>query len=358
MINTVFDIFAQGVAGWAKAAGAAGIGRVAGILGETGIFGGAGASGIAGMAGRTWSAGIAAADEAQRLIVPDSVQKARWAEAVGQLSRFDLEQTLRSLVSDLIWIGLKLVVALLIYLLGRWLIRRIVRVMERAFDRRNVDTSLRSFLLALVRVIFYILLILTVIQLVGINTTSIVALLASAGLAIGMALSGTLQNFAGGVMILLLRPYRVGDFISAQGQSGTVEEIMLFTTRIITGDRQTIFIPNSSISSAIIDNYSRAEQRRVDIAVGISYGDDVEVARETLLGLCAADGRVLKDPEPQVVVAELGESSVNLSLRLWVQNADYWAVRFAMNERIYKALPQRGISFPFPQLDLHIRNNQ
>lgn len=358
MINSVFDIFAQVVAGWTRFLGTAGIGRIGGILGDTGIFGGTGASGNTGIAGRAWGAGIAVADEAERLIVPDSVQKAHWAEAVGKLSNLDLEQTLRLLVADLIWIGLKLLVALLIYILGRWLIRRIVRVMERAFERRNVDTSLRSFLLTLVRVIFYIMLILTVIQLVGINTTSIVALLASAGLAIGMALSGTLQNFAGGVMILLLRPYRVGDFISAQGQSGTVEEIMLFTTRIITGDRRTIFIPNSSISSAIIDNYSHAEQRRVDIAVGISYGDDVEVARKTLLELCAADGRVLKDPEPQVVVTELGESSVNLSLRLWVPNADYWAVRFAMNERIYKELPQRGISFPFPQLDLHIRNNQ
>ncbi len=292
------------------------------------------------------------------LIVPDSVQKARWAEAVEQLADFDLEQTLRSLASDLIWIGLKLLVALFIYFVGRWLIRRIGQMMERTFERRNVDTSLRSFLLTLVRVIFYILLILTVIQLIGINTTSILALLASAGLAIGMALSGTLQNFAGGVMILLLRPYRVGDFISAQGQSGTVEEIMLFSTRITTADRQTIFIPNSSISTSIIDNYSHSKLRRVDIAVAISYGDDLDAAREGLLELCAADGRVLKDPEPQVVVTDLGENSVNLSLRLWVLNADYWDVRFALNERIYKTLPQRGCKFPFPQMDVHISNNQ
>ena len=292
------------------------------------------------------------------LIVPDSVQKERWAEALGQLANFDLEETLRSLAADLIWFGLKLLVALLIYFVGRWLIRRVGRMMERAFEHRNVDTSLRSFLLTLVRVIFYILLILTVIQLVGINTTSILALLASAGLAIGMALSGTLQNFAGGVMILLLRPYRVGDFISAQEQSGTVEEIMLFTTRITTADRQTIFIPNSSISTSIIDNYSHSKLRRVDIAVAISYGDDVDLAREVLLELCAADGRVLKDPEPQVVVTDLGDNSVNLSLRLWVLNADYWDVRLALNERIYKTLPQRGLRFPFPQMDVHIKNNQ
>ncbi len=292
------------------------------------------------------------------LIVPDSVQKERWAKALGQLADFDIEQTFRSLAEDLIWIGLKLLVALLLYFVGRWLIRRIGRMMERAFERRNVDTSLRSFLLTLVRVVFYILLILTVVQLIGINTTSIVALVASAGLAIGMALSGTLQNFAGGVMILLLRPYRVGDFISAQGQSGTVEEIMLFSTRITTGDRQTIFIPNSSISTSIIDNYSHSKLRRVDIAVAISYGDDLDAAREGLLELCAADGRVLKDPEPQVVVSELGANSVNLSLRLWVLNADYWDVRFALNERIYKTLPQRGCKFPFPQMDVHISNNQ
>ena len=179
----------------------------------------------------------------------------------------------------------------------------------------------------------------------------------AATLAIGMALSGTAQNFAGGVMILLMKPYRVGDFISAQGQSGTVREIKLFSTVITTGDNQTIYIPNNSIATAIIDNYSTSETRRVDWTIGISYGDDVDGARRALLDLLAADSRVLTDPAPVVWVAALADSSVNLSVRAWVKNADYWDVFFENNEKIYKLLPLKGISFPFPQMDVHVKQN-
>lgn len=166
-----------------------------------------------------------------------------------------------------------------------------------------------------------------------------------------------MQNFAGGVMILLLKPYRVGDYISAQGQSGTVKSIMLFSTQILTTDNQTIYIPNSSISSAIIDNYSAAETRRVEISVGISYGDDVDVAREAILALAKADARILTDPAPVVYVTALADSSVNLSARLWVKNEDYWSVFFEMNEKVYKVLPQKGINFPFPQMDVHLKKD-
>ena len=172
-----------------------------------------------------------------------------------------------------------------------------------------------------------------------------------------MALSGTAQNFAGGVMILLMKPYRVGDYISAQGQSGTVKEIKLFSTVILTADNQTIYIPNNTIATAIIDNYSTAELRRVEWTVGISYGDDVDVARRAILELLEADPRVERSPAPVVWVAALADSAVNLSVRAWVKNADYWNIFFEYNEKMYKTLPEKGIGFPFPQMDVHVKRN-
>jgi small conductance mechanosensitive channel len=199
-------------------------------------------------------------------------------------------------------------------------------------------------------------LLIVIVQTLGINTSSILALLASAGLAIGMALSGTLQNFAGGVVILLLRPYKVGDYIEAQGQAGTVESIGLFSTCLKSPDNQTIYVPNNSISSSVIDNYSQSETRRVDWLLSISYGDDVDVARREILAMLEADARVLKDKAPVVYVKNLGESSVDLSIRAWVANANYWSLYFDMNEKMYKELPTKGINFPFPQLDVNIKN--
>lgn len=297
---------------------------------------------------------LTATEQTEKLILPDSIQKAKFAETVDKFIHMDYQKVLTDLVSQSIWIVLKLVLALAIYMAGRWLIKRILKLLAAAFERRAVDRSLQTFLRNLVKVVCYILLILFIVQVLGVNTTSIVALLASAGLAVGMALSGTLQNFAGGVMILLLKPYRVGDFISAQGQSGTVEEIMLFSTRITTADRQVIFIPNSSIATSIIDNYSLSPLRRVDWTVSISYGDDVETARAAILELLAADARVMRDPAPAVYVAALAEASVNLSVRAWCSNADYWDLFFSMNERFYNVLPQKGIRFPYPQLDVHL----
>ena len=205
------------------------------------------------------------AQQTEKLIVPDSIQKAKFAETVEKIANMDLEKVLTNLVSESIWVGLKIVLALAIYMAGRWLIGRLIKLLSTAFEKRKVDRSLQIFLRNLIKTISYIVLILLIIQVMGINTTS-------AGLAIGMALSGTLQNFAGGVMILLLKPYRIGDYISAQGQSGTVQEIMLFSTKITTADKQTIYIPNSSIATAIINNYSTSETRRVEWVIGISYG--------------------------------------------------------------------------------------
>lgn len=291
------------------------------------------------------------------LMLPDSVQKARLAQTVDKIMHLDYQEVLSGLLSQLVWVGLKLLLALAIYFVGRWIVRRVVRLLDIAFEKRHVDTSLRSFLRNTVRVVFSLVLLMVVVQTLGVNVTSLIALFSAATLAIGMALSGTAQNFAGGVMILMMKPYRVGDYISAQGQSGTVREIKLFSTVILTSDNQTIYIPNNSIATAIIDNYSTAELRRVDWTVSISYGDDVDTARRAVLDLLAADARVLRDPEPVVWVAALADSSVNLSVRAWVRNADYWGVFFETNEKIYKLLPEKGIRFPFPQLDVHVNQN-
>ncbi len=295
------------------------------------------------------------AEDPAPLIVPDSLQKARFEETIDKISNLDLQQVFSSLLSESIWIVLKIILALVIYWAGRWLIRRLIKLLNGIYERRSVDKSLQTFLRNLVKAVCYIVLVLLIIQVIGINTTSIVALLASAGLAIGMALSGTLQNFAGGVMILLLKPYRVGDFIEAQGKSGTVEEIMLFSTKIATPAKQIIYIPNSSIATSIIDNYSTSPTRRADWSIGIAYGDDVESARKAILEILAADKRVLQDPAPVVYVATLADSAVTLSVRAWCANNDYWDLFFAMNEAFYKTLPQKGIHFPFPQMDIHLQ---
>mgnify|MGYP001622879414 FL=1 len=290
-------------------------------------------------------------------MLPDSVQKANLAETIDKVVHMDYRAFFMGMLGDAVWIVLKIVLALLIYAVGRWIIRRIVRVLDAVLERRQIDVSLRSFLRHTMRVVFSLLLILSVIQTLGVNVTSIIALFASATLAVGMALSGTAQNFAGGVMILLMKPYRVGDYISAQGQSGTVKEIKLFSTVILTADNQTIYIPNNTIATAIIDNYSTAELRRVEWTVGISYGDDVDVARRAILELLEADPRVERSPAPVVWVAALADSAVNLSVRAWVKNADYWNVFFEYNEKMYKTLPEKGIGFPFPQMDVHVKRN-
>ena len=291
------------------------------------------------------------------LMLPDSVQKAHFAETVHKIANLDFETVLQNLLSEAVWILLKILLALAIYFVGRWILRRIVRLLDLALEHRRVDISLRSFMRNTVRVIFTLLLVLIVVSTLGVNVTSLIAVFSAATLAIGMALSGTAQNFAGGVMILLMKPYRVGDYISAQGQSGTVREIKLFSTVITTADNQTIYIPNNSIATAIIDNYSTSDTRRVDWTIGISYGDDVDTARAAILAILAADNRVLGDPAPVVWVAALADSSVNLSARAWVKNGDYWNVFFENNEKFYKQLPEKGINFPFPQMDVHVKNN-
>ena len=289
------------------------------------------------------------------IFLPDSLQKAQLANAVQKIEELDYRQLFTDLTHEAGWVLLKIVLACVVYFIGRQVVKWVVRIMDKAFERHSVETSLRNFLRSLVKVLLMVMLLLAIIQTLGVNTSSFLALFASAGLAIGMALSGTLQNFAGGVVLLILRPYKVGDYIESMGQSGTVESIGLFSTCLKTPDNQTVYVPNNSIATSIIDNYSQSETRRVDWSLSISYGDDVDVARREILAMLEADERVLKESAPVVYVKNLGESSVDLVIRAWVANADYWSLYFDMNEKMYKELPLKGINFPFPQMDVHVK---
>lgn len=292
------------------------------------------------------------------LILPDSVQKQRLAESIEKLMNLDMQEMLSHLAEQAIWVFVKILIALAFYFVGRWLIRRILRLLDRMFERKEVDISIRPFIRNTASVVMILVLVLVVVQTLGVNVTSLIAIFSAATLAIGMALSGTAQNFAGGVMILAVKPYRVGDYITAQGQSGTVQEIKLFSTVITTVDNQTIYIPNNVIATGIIDNYSTATTRRTDWSLALSYGDDVEEARRVILEMLSADERILKEPAPVVWLNALEDSCIRLTVRAWVKNSDLWEVFFEYNERFYKELPKAGLRFPFPQLDIHVKNEK
>ena len=251
--------------------------------------------------------------------------------------------------------GIKLVVAIVVLLLGRWVIKLIKKGLTRIMERRKADPSLSSFLMSLVSVLLTFLLIIAIVGILGVNTSSLVALLASAGLAIGMALSGTLQNFAGGVMIMLFKPFKVGDFISAQGYEGVVNEIQIFNTHVLTPDNKEVILPNGSLSTGAMTNFSKQGTRRVDWSFSIAYGDDYDKAKSLLLRLCDEEGRIQKTPAPVVELGKLNNSSVDITVRVWVDAADYWAVFFSMNEKVYKAFATEGLSIPFPQMDVHMK---
>ncbi len=254
----------------------------------------------------------------------------------------------------IIW---KIAVAIFIYIAGRWIIRRLLQLFDIAYEKRGGDPSLKNFLRSTIKVLCSILLILVVVATIGIDITSIIALFASASLAIGMALSGTARNLAGGAVVLALKPYRVGDYIEAQGQQGTVMAINMFNTQMLTFDNRTIYVPNDTISTSIIDNYSEQEHRRIDFVIGLSYGSDVKAARKVILGEIAKDKRVLTQEgrKASVHLVDLADSSINLKIFVWVKSADYWSVKFETLETIYTELPKHGFSFPFPQMDLYVK---
>lgn len=340
--------------------------------------------------------------------LPDSVPTVD--NEMSMLRSLPFDELMNKLVTSMVTFAINLAIAIIVFYIGRLVISKLYRFTSGIFIKRNVDQSLTTFVLSMVRIVLYFILIVTVIGILGIETSSFIAIFASAGVALGMALSGTLQNFAGGVLILLLKPYKVGDYIEAQGYSGTVREIQIFHTVICTADNKSIIIPNGGLSTGSINNWSSGRVRRVDWIVSISYGDDIDAARAKILEILAGEPRVktsddteeiitvgnhkkddseesastekprgffkrvfgsgsksvqeiarrnaiitLKSPvvPPKVVVNELAASSVDLKATAWVDTGDYWGVFYDVNERIYKELPDAGISFPFPQLDVH-----
>lgn len=250
--------------------------------------------------------------------------------------------------------GKHILVACLVFFVGRFLVGVLNRFVARVLSRRHIDVGVQSFLCSLVNVLLMLLLVVSVIGALGVNTTSFAALLASAGVAIGMALSGNLQNIAGGLVILIFKPYRVGDWVEAQGVQGTVTEIQIFHTILTMSDNKVVYVPNGSMSTAVVVNYSRNEARRLQWTIGIDYGEDVERAKEAILGVLASDSRMLPEPAPFVAVEALADSSVNLVVRVWVKQADYWAVYYETYQQIYNAFNEKGIDFPFPQQTIHL----
>ena len=290
----------------------------------------------------------------ENLIVPDSVQKARFNQAVKDLANIDIRSVWNEMAEWVIWTGIKICIALVVFYVGRWLLHKLFRVVEVFLSRRKLELSLRSFALTATRVVGYAALFIVIFNILGFESSAVLAIFASMGLAIGMALSGTLQNFAGGVMILVLRPYRIGDYIEAQNISGTVTDIRLFNTIIHTTDKKTIYIPNNAISTSIINNYSTSTTRRCSWKVSVAYGDDYDQIREAMLNIINRDGRVLKEPAVYVRIDALADSAVVIEARAWVKNEDYWSVYDSVTEAFYKELPEHGANFPFPQLDVHL----
>ena len=275
-------------------------------------------------------------------------------ELFTSTSNVSLDVFLAKMIDLGISVGSKILLAIVVFLVGRWIVRRLNKLLAKILEKRHVEASLSTFVKSLVNITLTLLLIIVVIGVLGIETSSFIALFASAGVAIGMALSGTLQNFAGGVMILLFKPFKVGDTIEAQGQSGTVREIQIFNTILATPDNKIIIIPNGGLSTGLMKNYSREATRRVDWEFGIAYGDDYTKAKAVFARLLDADGRVLKDPAYFIALTSLGESSVNIVVRAWVNAGDYWGVYFDMNEKVYKTFAEENLNIPFPQLDVHL----
>ena len=263
------------------------------------------------------------------------------------------DQLINQLISWSIEAGRHILLALVVYIVGHYLIKLLNYLLARFLDRRNIEASIQTFAKSFVSIMLNVLLAVIVISALGLNTTSLAALLASFGVAIGMALSGNLQNFAGGLVILFLKPYKIGDWVEAQGIIGAVQSIQIFHTVLLTADGKQIYVPNGSMSSGSIINYTKTPTRRVEWAIGIEYGSDVEQARAIVLDLLKADKRIQESPEPEVRLKELGSSSVDLIVRCWTGNDDYWPVMFEVREKIYNAFNENGIAFPFTQITVH-----
>lgn len=255
--------------------------------------------------------------------------------------------------------GLKLIGAIAVWIIGSMVVKSMVNTFDKILNKSKTDASLKPFLKSIVGVLLKALLVITVLTMLGIEMTSFIAILGAAGLAIGMALSGTLQNFAGGVMILIFKPFKVGDFLEAQGYKGIVYEIQIFNTIVKTPDNKTIIIPNGGLSTSSMTNYSSEPFRRVDFTFGVGYGDSTEQTKEVLNDLITADKRILSggNYDAFVAVSGLGDSSVDFVVRVWVKSEDYWGVFFDMNENVYNSFNKAGLNIPYPQMDVHVHKN-
>ena len=256
---------------------------------------------------------------------------------------------------DFIWnVGPNLILALVVLIIGFWIIKLISKGTDKTLDKAKIEESLKRFLLSLINIALKALLLISVASMLGVATTSFVAVLGAAGLAVGLSLQGSLSNFAGGVLIILFKPFKVGDVIDAAGHIGSVHSIQVFNTILKTPDNKTIIIPNGSLSNGSITNYTMEDHRRVDMTFGIGYGDDIKKTKAVLQSLIKADKRIFTDPEPMIVVSELGDSSVNFAVRVWTKTSDYWGVFFDMQEKVKLEFDKEGISIPFPQRDVHM----
>ena len=255
----------------------------------------------------------------------------------------------------LISIGVNLAIAIAVIVIGFWVANKLSKTVRKVLTKKDTDLSLVGFLSSLTSTGLKILVLVTAITQLGVEMTSFIAILGAAGFAIGMAFSGTLANFAGGVMILFFKPFKIGDYVNMQGEEGTVKEVLIFNTILSTLDNKIVILANGAVANGTIVNYTKAENRRVDWSFGIAYGDDLKVAKELLSKFIAEDDRILKNPAPFVGLGELGDSSVNITTRAWVNHEDYWGVHFDMNERVYTEFEAAGLSIPFPQMDVHIQ---
>ena len=251
----------------------------------------------------------------------------------------------------------KFLLAIVVLLIGLWIIKTVVRVARRGMAARDMDETLQRFLGSLVGVLLKVMLLISIASMVGIATTSFIAVLGAAGLAIGLALQGSLANFAGGVLIMIFKPYKIGDFIDAQGHAGTVNAIQIFNTILKTPDNKTIIIPNGAISNGSITNVSIEPTRRVDMVFGIGYNDDIKKAKGVLQSLIDRDSRILKEPETAILISELADSSVNITVRAWCNAENYWGIYFDMHEAVKLEFDKEGISIPYPQQDVHLFKN-
>ena len=272
------------------------------------------------------------------------------------------EELLEGTVSAIAKFGLKLIVAIVIYVVGAWLIKKTRKLISRAFEKRGSDSTLASFIQSFVTTLLWVVLILAIVGTLGINTTSIAARLAAGGMAIGMAMSGTVQNFAGGLILLAFKPFKVGDYVSAQGYFGWISEISIVHTKLITTDNREITIPNGALSNGNIDNYSSRNPYRLSVWFSVAYGTDLDLLRDVLLELVKQQPEIMDSStpgaaDPRVYVGKLGDNGIEVEIRVWIKSEYYKWMQTWLNENIYKELPKHGIRFPFPQVDVHMRED-